>query len=129
MNDIFDRLFDDAGFYQAGPITGNDFIRWSERLRNVEDMLEFPELRNDVAAARERVRQMRQDFKRDLKKPDWAVVRLQVINPLVEVRDRIAEELARRGSREALVPVDRDPVPGRYSDLVRTYYERLSKDK
>jgi hypothetical protein len=129
MRNALDLLFEDPGFTQAGPIMGNDFIRWSDQLRNVEDMLEFPELRNEVATARERVRQMRQDFKRDLKKPDWAVVRLQVINPLVEVRDRIAEELARRGSREALVPVDRDPVPGRYSDLVRTYYERLGKDK
>jgi hypothetical protein len=27
------------------------------------------------------------------------------------------------------VPIDRDPVPSRYSDLVRRYYEQLGKDK
>ena len=30
---------------------------------------------------------------------------------------------------EALVPLDRDPVPNRYSELVRKYYEELGKDK
>ena len=45
------------------------------------------------------------------------------------MRDRIADELARRGSREALVPIDRDPVPNRYAELVRRYYEELGKDK
>ena len=51
------------------------------------------------------------------------------MKPLTEVRDRIAEELARRESRQALVPIDRDPVPNRYSDLVRRYYEQLGKEK
>ena len=90
-------------------------------------MIDQPALRNDLAVARERARVFRQEFKRDAKKPDWAVVRLQVVKPLVEVRDRIAEELARRDSREALVPIDRDPVPSRYSELVRRYYEELGK--
>ena len=82
-----------------------------------------------MAKARERARLTRQDFKRDRKKPDWAVLQLQVMKPLTEVRDRIAEELARRESREALVPLDRDPVPGNYSELVRHYYEELGKQK
>jgi hypothetical protein len=102
---------------------------WSDRLREVEEMLDLPDLRNDVASARERARLMRQEFKRDLKKPDWAVVRLRIVKPLVEVQDRIAEESARRDSPETLAPIDRDPVPSRYSDLVRRYYEQLGKDK
>ena len=51
------------------------------------------------------------------------------MNPLMEVRSRIADELARRESSDALVPIDRDPVPTRYSDLVRRYYEELGKDR
>jgi hypothetical protein len=35
--------------------------------------------------------------------------------------------MARRQSNDALVPIDRDPVPARYSDLVRRYYEELGK--
>jgi len=92
-------------------------------------LVDQPDLRNLVARARERARVLRQEYKRDLTKPDWAVVQLQVMKPLVEVRDRIADELARRESSDSLVPIDRDPVPSRYSDLVRRYYEELGKEK
>ena len=124
-----DRLIDQRGWRRDGPLAGDDFVSWSERLRDVEEMVEDPALRNEVAAARERARLLRQAFKRDQKRPDWDVVRLQVVNPLTQVRDQIADELARRQSREALVPIDRDPVPNRYSELVRRYYENLGKDK
>ena len=125
----WDRTLDPELWRQYAPLTGEDFIAWSDRLREVEEMIDSPEWRNDVAVARERARVLRQEVKRDLKKPDWAVVQLQVVKPLLEVRDRIADELARRGSNEALVPIDRDPVPTRYSELVRRYYEELGKDK
>ena len=109
-------------------MTGDGYAPWSDRLREVEEIVDFPDLRNDIANARERARQMRVEAKRDLKKPDWAVVRTQVMQPLVEVRQRLREELARRTSRESLVPIDRDPVPGRYSEQVRRYYEQLGKE-
>ena len=125
----FDRLLNDDTHTYGGPLTGANFGPWSDRLRDIEEVLEFPDLRNQVATSRERARLMRQDFKRDQKKPDWAVVRLQVIGPLLEVRARIADELARRDSNDALAPIDRDPVPSRYSTLVRRYYEELGKDK
>jgi len=124
----FNRANDDLT-WQGGPLTGGDFGPWSDRLREIEEVLEFPDLRHEVATARERARLLRQDFKRDQKKPDWAIVRLQVMKPLLEVRDRVADELARRESNDALVPIDRDPVPTRYSDLVRRYYEELGKNK
>lgn len=108
-------------------LTGEDFARWNERLRDVEDLIEDPQLRNAVAVARERARQLRRDV-RDQKKPDWAVVNLQVLKPLVEVRSRVAEELARRDSKDSLAPIDRDPVPNRFADSVRRYYEELGKD-
>jgi hypothetical protein len=114
---------------EAAPITGEDFNSWSDRLREVEQLIDESDMRDSVAKARERARLTRQEFKRDRKKPDWAVVQLQIMKPLTEVRDRIAEELARRESRDALVPLDRDPVPNRYSDLVRRYYQELGKDK
>ncbi len=124
-----DWLFDDNRPDSGGPITGRDFAPWSDRLREVEEMVDQPSLRDQIATARERARQTRQDYKRDMKKPDWAVVRLQVMNPLVEVRNQIAEELARREPKDKLVPIDRDPVPTKYSELVRRYYEELGKGK
>src|SRR5205807_2041964 len=82
----FDRAWTGAEGGVTGPLTGPDFVPWSDRLRDIEEMIEQPQLRNDVAAARERARLMRQEFKRDHKKPDWAVVRLQVMKPLIAVR-------------------------------------------
>ncbi len=118
-----------GGGRPTSPLTGEEFAPWSDRLRDVEEMLDFPDLRSGVATARERARLLRRDLQRDLKKPDWAVVELEVLRPLVEVRQRLREELARRTSDDALVPIDRDPVPSRYTELVRRYYEELGRDR
>jgi len=114
---------------EARPLTGNDFTQWSDRLRDVEQLIDSQDLRSEVANARDQARRARIDFNRSKTKPDWAQIELQVLKPLVEVRDQIREELARRASQDPLVPLDRDPVPGRYSELVRRYYEELGKDK
>lgn len=114
---------------RGGPITGEQFAEWSDRLRDVEEMVDLPDLRTEVSMARERARLMRQEFKGERKKPDWAKVELQVVKPLVEVRQKLQEELARREVKDSLVPIDRDPVPARYSELVRRYYENLGKEK
>ena len=53
---------------------------------------------------------------------------MQVLKPLTEVRDRVAQELRRHESAEALVPIDRDPVPAKFSELVRRYYEKLGSE-
>ena len=49
----------------------------------------------DRADARDQARRMRIDYKKDRKKPDWAVVQLQVLRPLVEVRDQIRDFVAK----------------------------------
>ena len=113
---------------RGGPITGEQFAEWSDRLRDVEEMVDMPDLRNEVSLARERARLMRQEFKGERTKPDWTKVELQVVKPLVEVRRKLQEEIARRDVKDSLVPIDRDPVPARYSELVRRYYENLGKE-
>jgi hypothetical protein len=107
------------------PITGEGYAEWSDRLRDVEEMLDFPELRNEVAGVRERARAMRMEFKKHSKPPQWAIVKGQIAEPLAEIRNRINEELAKRESKDSLVPIDRDPVPQKFSELVRRYYEKL----
>ncbi len=127
--DALDQFMEGGNRRGSGPITGEEFGPWSDRLREVEEMVDLPSLRSDIATARERARQMRQDFRREQKKPDWAVVRLDIVKPLVEVRQQIAEELARREPASDLVPIDRDPVPVRFAELVRRYYEELGKQR
>jgi hypothetical protein len=52
-------------------------------------------------------------------------VQSQLAGPLVELRDKVAIELLRRTAKQAIVPLDRDPVPPKYSEKTRLYYERL----
>lgn len=120
---------DEGGSFAGGPITGAEFTQWSDRLRDVEEMLDVPELRAEAARIRDRARAVRQDLRRHSVEPQWDLVRMQIAGPLVELRTRVAEELARRESKEALVPIDRDPVPTRYSELVRRYYEQLGRSE
>ncbi len=110
---------------QGGPLTGGNYSEFVDRLRDVETLLDDPEWQSDVAKVREQARSLRADFKRHSKLPNWEVVDEDVRQPLVELQRRIAEEIARRESPEALVPTDRDPVPQRYREVVRKYYERL----
>jgi hypothetical protein len=109
----------------GGPLTTDAFAEWSDRLREVEQLIDLPELQADVARARERARLERSEARRALKKPDWAVVELEILGPLVEVRRELDAELARRTAEDPLLPVDRDPVPTRFTELVRRYYEAL----
>jgi hypothetical protein len=132
--DGFRNFFDqfggtDGGGGWGGPITGTEYTQWSDRLRDVEEMLDVPELRAEAARIRDRARAVRLDLKRHSKEPQWDLVQMEIAGPLVELRARIGEELARRESKEALVPIDRDPVPTRYSELVRRYYEELGKSE
>jgi hypothetical protein len=109
-------------------LTGEGFKNWADRLRDVQEMLDDPSMRNEVARALEKAKTMRSDFKRNGKPPQWPVVKSEVATPLAEVRSRISEELARRQSNDALVPIDRDPVPTKYSELVKRYYEKLGNN-
>jgi hypothetical protein len=112
-----------------GPLTGRDYRQWSDRLRDVEEMLNEQELRNNVARVRDRARAIRSEYTRHGKEPQWNLVQQFITSPLTELRKRIGEELARLESDEAMVPIDRDPVPGRYAELVKKYYENLGGDE
>jgi hypothetical protein len=57
------------------------------------------------------------------------MVQTQISQPLAELRDQLSEELARRESKENLVPIDRDPVPAQFADRVRRYYEELGQSR
>ena len=124
----------DVANFNAGnpgfePLTGDNFREWSDRLRDVEEMVEDPELRAEAARIRDRARGFRQDVTRHSKEPQWDLVQLQLVRPLVELRDRVVEELLRRASKDSLVPIDRDPVPPKYSEQVERYYERLGSGR
>ncbi len=109
-----------------GVLMGEDYEAFADSLRKVEDVLEVPELRSQASKVLDRARSMRIDYRRNDTPPQWDVVSETIIDPLVELRDLVSEELARTEQDDSLVPIDRDPVPGPYRDLVRKYYEKLA---
>jgi hypothetical protein len=113
----------------AQPLTGADFVPWSDRMRDVEEMIDDPDLRARVARVRDRARQMRIDLKRHSRLPNWDLVRTSIYSPMLELQELLAEEIARREPTEEVVPLDRDPVPDRYVELVEQYYERLGSGR
>lgn len=111
------------------PFSGEDFLNWSDRLRDVEEMVDDPELRAEAARIRDQARSIRAEFKRHSKVPNWKLIRVNVAEPLAELTKRVADELVRRDSKQAVVPLDRDPVPPKYTEKTRRYYERLGTGK
>jgi hypothetical protein len=109
----------------GGPIRGGGYREWTDRMRDVEELLDNPDMRAEAARIRDRVRGEREDYKRKSKEPDWNKLKDLVAEPMNELRKRIAEEVRRRESPDALVPIDRDPVPPQFAEGVRRYYERL----
>ena len=109
----------------GGPITGNNYVNWSGRLRNVEQVLDPQDLRNQLATVRERVAVLRADYRERGQLPQSDVVRSQILAPMTQVRVWLQQELSRQENTASLVPLDRDPVPDNYSELVRKYYEKL----
>lgn len=108
-----------------GPLTGEGYADWSDRLRNVEELLEQPELRNEAAKVLDNARALRIDHERNNESPQAEHLAMRITQPLVELRDRVAEELAKKGPENPMVPVDRDPVPPAFRDLVKRYYQEL----
>lgn len=107
------------------PISGDDFRQWSDRLRDVEEMLSDPELRGEAARIREQARELRRDWQRHSADPNWELVRQRVAAPLSQLQREVTEEWLRKTTKDAVVPVDRQPVPRQYQDAVRRYYERI----
>ncbi len=119
-----DRFAEDAA--AASPITGSDFREWSDRLRDVEEMIEDPKLRAEAAGIRDRARGFRQEYTRQSEEPQWDLVRELVAVPLEELRVKVSQELMRRSAkRNEVVPIDRDPVPKQFTRQVEEYYEQL----
>jgi hypothetical protein len=78
-----------------------------------------------LATVRERASALRQQFRQSGRAPDESVVRQQLVVPMTQVRVWLQEEIAHQQNASSLVPLDRDPVPDNYSELVRKYYEKL----
>ena len=111
------------------PLTGNDFSNWSDQLRDIEEMLDDPDLRSRIARVRDRARAIRAEFRRHGTEPQWDLVRSQLLNEMQQLQQQIDNELRRLESDRAMVPIDREPVPEEFDSLVQRYYELLGQQR
>jgi hypothetical protein len=126
LREIAEQLgSNNGGNWAGGPITGGGFVDWSDRLRDVERVLDQADLRNELAAARERLAALRTDYREYGRSPSEEVLKQNIVAPLTQVRVWLQQQLARQENPQGLVPLDRDPVPENFSELVRKYYENL----
>ena len=114
---------------RQGPLTGEGFRDWVDRLGVVEELLENAEMANEAARVSDNARAMRLEQRRNNQAPQADELRARITQPLLELRDRVMEELARKGSENPNVPIDRDPVPPSYKDMVRRYYTELGEGR
>ena len=115
---------------ETGPITGDNYSNWIDSLRDVEELVSDLDMKGEVKRIREAAREMRVDYKRHSKEPQWSLVRKLIAEPIAQLREKVQEELLRKSSdRSAIVPVDHDPVPSKYQQRQDRYYENLGGAK
>jgi len=132
LSEDLDTELAGAGAGQPGegaPLTGGGYLDWSDRLRDVEEIIDDPQLSAEAARLRSRARGVREDYKRHSKEPNWDLVQEQIAGPLGELGRLVEEEVRRRKAEDSLVPIDRDPVPPEFEEAVRRYYERLGRSR
>jgi hypothetical protein len=119
-----------GGLESSSPLMGEDYAQWTDRLRDIEELVRDPELKAEAARVREAARDFRKEYKRHSKEPQWELVKKLISNPLQELQRRVQEELVRKTAKEnELVPLDRDPVPDRFRSELDRYFERLGGEQ
>ena len=83
----------------TAPLAGSGYLEWSDRLRDVEEMISDPRLQAEAARIRDDARAIRRDVKRHSQLPNWDLVRKNILAPLNELQREVAEELLRRDSK------------------------------
>ncbi len=123
--DGFEDMFGPTGGTPR-PITGDQYRQFSNDLREIEELLDDPKMRSQAAEIREQAKAIRVEMKRHSKEPNWEIVQDFIAEPLEKLRAEVARELLLKENREALVPIDRDPVPAIFEEQVQEYYKELS---
>jgi hypothetical protein len=94
-------------------------------LRTVQNLLDDPAQRQQIADALAQAQDMRSNYIRHSQTPQWNLVTSNIISPLTQVSTALRQQLQRTDQPDSLQPVDQDPVPDKYADSVKRYYEAL----
>jgi folate-dependent phosphoribosylglycinamide formyltransferase PurN len=108
-------------------ITGDGYEEWRDRLADLEAVVTDPNAQSALARARRAGIEMRKDFKRHSKQPDPERIQTEILDPLAEAAGGLDARLRELDREDPLAPVSRDPVPDRYAEIVRRYFEELGE--
>ena len=108
-------------------MTQSGYETWRDRLADLEAVVVDPNAQSAVARARRAGTEMRKDIKRHSKEPDSERIQLELLNPLAEAATELDARLRELDREDPLAPVGRDPVPDRYTEIVRRYFEELGE--
>ena len=112
---------------QGSAISGQGYEQWRDRMADLEAILTDPDAQSAVARARKASLEMRKDYKRHARLPDQAKIDQAILHPLNEAAKALDARLNDLDQKDPLAPVGRDPVPERYTEIVRQYFEELGK--
>ncbi|MFN5101458.1 MAG: hypothetical protein ACK5GJ_01545 [Planctomycetota bacterium] len=119
-----------GGTELRAPLMGEDYARWTDQLRDIEELVRDTELKAQATRVREAAREFRMEYKRHSKEPQWDLVKKMVSNPLKELQRKVQEELVRKTAKQnELIPLDRDPVPEKFRSELDRYFERLGGEQ
>ncbi|MFN9510018.1 MAG: hypothetical protein ACK6AO_13485, partial [Planctomycetota bacterium] len=119
-----------GGTELSAPLMGEDYSRWTDQLRDIEELVRDTELKAQATRVREAAREFRMEYKRHSKEPQWDLVKKMVSNPLKELQRKVQEELVRKTAKQnELIPLDRDPVPEKFRSELDRYFERLGGEQ
>jgi hypothetical protein len=137
QKDVLGEGRERTGGLQAGLRSGNlwgggdgvpaervltDVLRQLDRL---EAGVDAPRVRREIARAQKEIETLRSEVKRQGRVQTVEQIEAGLMRPLAQVQDAVSAELARSAERRAMGPVDRDPVPRRFEEAVKRYYDAL----
>lgn len=117
----------DSGTNDVLTADSPSFLEWTDRLVNLEAIVELPSSRAALSRARRAARELRVEYRESKTRPQPELVISQVLGPLLEARSEIDRALSDLQRTDPLAPVERDAVPEAYAEVVRRYYEELGR--
>jgi len=105
----------------------SEYRQWLDAMRDAGDLLpDDHRMQGRLNTIQREIEKVRKDFKREELTPQYELFLAQIAQPLAEVIDYLALDVARLREERNFVFVDDGSVPDRYRKRVADYFEALS---
>ncbi len=106
----------------------SDYRTWTQSLRNAEQLLPAESShRERLTQIRERIEEMRSEYRRYSVPPKYDLFLEYISNPLVNTTRQLEEEIQKLLSEKEFVLTSEGDVPSNYQEQVADYFKALSE--